>query len=240
MQKIFILIIPLFILGAESLRAQDASVNQLSSNDFQELLLTNSGVLLDVRTAGEFENGHIPASGNLNYYALDFKRKLKLLSKEEPIYLYCNSGYRSERAARYLIDHGYSQVYNLEKGIIEWDAEDFPLIVEPHAKPDTKDMMDENTLSVILESEPIVFVDFYAPWCGPCRKMMPMIDSLQVDYKSKILVLKVNTDASRSLVKGLKIPSVPYLTLYKNGELIFSHKGLIGRKELVDEFEKLN
>ena len=59
--------------------------------------------------------------GQLNYYALDFKRKLLLLPRDQAVYLYCNTGYRSQRAAEILADKGYRQVHNLEHGIMEWD-----------------------------------------------------------------------------------------------------------------------
>jgi len=95
---------------------QEASVNNVNSNEFSELISGNMGVLIDVRTTSEFKNGHIPDAGNLNFYAFDFRKKLTLLPEDQPIYLYCNTGYRSEKAAKILAESGYGQVYNLAPG----------------------------------------------------------------------------------------------------------------------------
>ena len=80
---------------------------------FNEQIDKGEITLLDVRTLSEYSNGHIEGAGQLNFYALDFKRKLLLLSENDPIYLYCNTGYRSKKAAEILSENGYKQVYNL-------------------------------------------------------------------------------------------------------------------------------
>ena len=189
--------------------------------------------MLDVRTLGEYKNGHIENSGQLNYYASDFRGKLLLLPKNQPVYLYCNTGYRSERAAKFLAANGYSQVYNLEKGIMEWNLKNLPVIVDPDASPDKENMMDLATYNSLINTDSLVLIDFYAPWCAPCRKMMPMVDSLKTEYHGSMNIVKINADASKKLIKELKIESVPYFALYRNGMQLFSHYGFIGREELV-------
>lgn len=66
------------------------------------MIKKQQGTILDVRTEGEFENGHIKGAGQLNYYAFDFRRKLLMLPKDQPVYLYCNTGWRSKQAAKIL------------------------------------------------------------------------------------------------------------------------------------------
>lgn len=212
--------------------AQNPTVKQLNSIDFEKFLKDSSGTLLDVRTLGEFANGHIKNAGQLNYYALDFRQNLLLLPKNQPIYLYCNTGYRSQRAAEILVENGFTEVYNLEHGIMEWNLQNLPVIVEPDAKPDTENKMEPDEFNALINSEKLVFIDFYAPWCAPCRKMMPMIDSLKTEYQGKITIVKINVDASKKLMKELGIASVPYLVLYYKGMSNFSHNGLIKRDEL--------
>jgi len=218
--------------------AQNESIIQLGSEKFNELISENIGVLLDVRTTSEFKNGHILNAGNLNFYALDFRKKLSLLPDDQPIYLYCNTGYRSEKAADILIRNGYTNVYNLQHGIMEWELIDLPITVEADAKPDTDNKMDPAQYYAAINSDSLVFIDFYAPWCGPCRKMMPLIDSIKVEYHQKIEVHKVNVDASKKLVKELKLAGVPFLALFHNGELLFSKNGSITRNELIKIFEE--
>lgn len=211
---------------------QTPDIKQVNSIDFEKLIKDSSGTLLDVRTLDEFKNGHIEGAGQLNYYALDFRQKLLLLPKNQPIYLYCNTGYRSQRAAEILVENGYKNVYNLEHGIMEWNLKNLPITIEPDAKPDTENKMEPDEFNALIHSERLVFVDFYAPWCAPCRKMIPMMDSLKTEYKEKLTIVKINVDASKKLMKELGIVSVPYLALFQKGNILFSQNGLIGKQEL--------
>lgn len=231
---LFIPIITLF------LSAQSQEVKQVNSLEFRRLIAQDKGILLDVRTVSEYNNEYITNAGNLNYYAFDFYKKLFLLSKGEPIYLYCNTGYRSNRAAQRLIANGYTNVYNLEHGIMEWNLHNLPVNVSPDAQPDMDNNMEIDEYYSLINSNNLVFIDFYAPWCGPCRKMMPMIDSLKVEYHTKIDIVKINADASRKLIKELKLIGVPYLAMYKKGELLYSKKGMVSRNELESVFGREN
>ena len=121
---------------------------------------------------------------------------------------------------------------------MEWELENLPVIVEPDARPDTENKMTLEQYRAILTSGSPVFFDFYAPWCGPCRKMMPMIDSLMVEYHPEIKMHKVNVDASKKLVKELKLVGVPYLVLQDKGVVLFSKNGSATRNELTSAFDQ--
>ena len=216
---------------------QNSSTIQVGSEEFNQLISKGEGVLLDVRTEREFKNGHIEDAGQLNFYSRSFRRSILLLPKNQPIYLYCNTGWRSDIAVSFLIRNGYTKVYNLEHGIMEWELAGFPVIVDPDAQPETEDRFDVTDFNKLVKRDQLVFIDFYAPWCGPCRQMMPMIDSLKTEYKGQIEVVKINADASKRLMRELQMVSVPYLVLYRQGEILFEHKGMIGRQELVTELE---
>lgn len=215
------------------LSAQNTKIEHISSTVFQKLIEKQEGTLQDVRTETEFANGHLPKAVQLNYYALDFNKKHLLLPKDEPIFLYCNTGWRSRRAAETLVKNNYTQVYILKHGIMEWELFDLPVIVEPNARPDQKDKMEIEEFQELINSDELVLIDFYPPWCGPCRQMMPMVDSLQIEFTGKAAVVKINTDASKKLVRSLQLGSVPYFELYKNGNKIFDHSGIIDRKEII-------
>jgi len=161
MKRILSLVFPyFFILSASS---QNPAVKQVNSTVFKNLIKDSSGTLLDVRTLGEFKNEHIKNAGQLNYYAFDFRKKLLLLPKNQPIYLYCNTGYRSQRAAEILVENGYKAVYNLEHGILEWNIKNLPVVVEPDAKPDSENKMESDEFTALINSGQLVFIDFYAP-----------------------------------------------------------------------------
>ena len=237
MNRYFMLIAIQFI--ATFALGQDIQIQQLKSEELHLTLSGGEATLIDVRTPGEFANGHISNAGQLNYYSLDFKRKLLLLPRNQPVYLYCNTGYRSQRAAEILADNGYKQVYNLEHGIMEWDLYDLPVVVEANARPDAENKMESDEYHALIQSGKPVLIDFYAPWCGPCRSMMPMIDSLTTEYKEQIRIVKINADASKRLIKELKIGSVPYLVLYVNNKIELTHKGIISREDLSEILQTL-
>jgi len=232
MIRLFLLfaVFPLLIVSACS---QSPTSLQVTSQEFHQLISKGEGVLLDVRTEREFQNGHIENAGQLNFYARDFRSRLLLLPKDQPIYLYCNTGWRSNIAASFLVRNGYTQVYNLVHGIMEWEQADMPVIIDPDAQPDTDDQFSPEEFAALMQSEELVFIDFYAPWCGPCRQMMPMIDSLTQQFKGRVIMVKINADASKRLMRDMEITSVPYLVLYHNGKILFEHKGLIEKQQLV-------
>lgn len=217
--------------------AQTNNYKEVNSQQFLQLIASGNGILIDVRTESEFSNGHIANAGNLNIYSPDFRRSLLLLPKDQPIYLYCLSGNRSVMAAKILVENGYKDVYNLQNGMMEWNIQNLPVVKEANAKPDTDNSMEPEQFATLIGSDSLVFIDFYAPWCGPCRKMMPMIDSLKLEYHGKVKIEKVNVDASKILVKELKIIGVPYLALYNKGEVLFSKNGTVSREELTGIFK---
>lgn len=235
-QLLFISVLSILLSGAAC--SENPQTIQVNSHEFNKLISESDGVLLDVRTQREFKNGHIENSGQLNFYAFDFRKRLLLLPKDKPVYLYCNTGYRSNKAADFLLKNGYTQVYNLQHGIMEWEQEDLPVTVDPDAQPDTDDLFATSDFEQLILSDSLVLIDFYAPWCGPCRQMMPMIDSLKVDYHERIQIVKINADASKKLMRDLKMVTVPYFALYHRGALIFEHKGLIEREQLTAILEK--
>jgi thioredoxin len=217
-----------------SIFGQTEPFKPLNSQELSYMLRKGNITLIDVRTPGEFKNGHLKDAGQINYYDLDFKKKLLLLPIDEPVYLYCNTGYRSSKAAEILAENGYEEVYNLEYGIMEWNLYDLPVVVEPDARPDIKDRMEPDEFYALIQSDKPVLIDFYAPWCGPCRQMLPIIDSLKTEYKDEHTIVKINVDASKRLVKELQIGGVPYLVVYQNGKILNSHKGLLSREELIE------
>jgi len=116
------------VLGMFFMNAQETTIKNVNSTEFKELIEKNEGIVLDVRTLYEFEDGHIKGADQLNYYAYSFKKSVLLLPKNKPIYVYCRSGYRSKKTAKILIENGYKNVYNLEKGILEWKQNNYQTI----------------------------------------------------------------------------------------------------------------
>ena len=91
-------------------------VNNISAEELNTFIESGKGILVDVRTPAEYAKGFIAEAKNIGFYGDDFNKQILLLPKEEAIYLYCHSGNRSGKAAKFLVENGYTKVYNLVGG----------------------------------------------------------------------------------------------------------------------------
>ncbi len=79
---------------------------------------------------------------------------------------------------------------------------------------------DGNFQSDVLQSDTPIVVDFWAPWCGPCRMIGPLLDELADEFGGKVKVAKVNVDENPTTASNYNIRSIPALLVFKNGELV--------------------
>lgn len=90
----------------------------------------------------------------------------------------------------------------------------------------------------VLQSKLPVLVDFWAPWCGPCRKMAPIVDEMTIEFAGKIKVAKVNVDENQELSTKYNIRGIPCLLLFKDGKVIDINVGMVAKSQLVDFINK--
>ena len=95
-------------------------------------------------------------------------------------------------------------------------------------------LSDDEFDNTILTADVPVLVDFWAPWCGPCRMLSPIIEELAEDYAGKVVFAKVNTDENPATPGKFDIMSIPTLLLFKHGQLIDRAVGMRPKPALKD------
>jgi thioredoxin 1 len=97
---------------------------------------------------------------------------------------------------------------------------------------------DANFKAEVLDSEVPVLVDFWAPWCGPCRMVAPVVDEIAAQYGEKIKVVKVNTDENSAIATEYGIRSIPTLMIFKGGQKVDMVVGAVPKTTLSNTLQK--
>ncbi|HVA36749.1 MAG TPA: thioredoxin [Candidatus Dormibacteraeota bacterium] len=90
----------------------------------------------------------------------------------------------------------------------------------------------------VLESPQPVLVDFWAPWCGPCRMVSPIVEKVAGHYAGRVKVVKLNTDESPSIAGEYQVSGIPSLILYKNGQVVDRIVGYVPENVVTSMIEK--
>ncbi|MFM2229745.1 MAG: hypothetical protein RL607_1003 [Bacteroidota bacterium] len=207
--------------------ATNTTLERLDANSFAEQLKANpKGQLLDIRTPEEFESGHLDQAQNLNWNdAATFDNGVKALDKNLPVFVYCMAGSRSTAAAEKLQELGFTTIYELEGGYMKWRAAGLSNEV-------TTGGMTQADLDKILATDKKVLIDFYTTWCGPCKKLKPILEKISEEMKDKVVVVSIDAEANMALAESLKVEGYPTLILYQNKKPIWRNLGFLTEEEL--------
>ncbi|MBX3442262.1 MAG: thioredoxin [Planctomyces sp.] len=100
------------------------------------------------------------------------------------------------------------------------------------------DVTDSTFDQEVLKSAQPVLVDFWAPWCGPCKMLSPTVEAIANDYAGRVRVVKVNTDDSRQAAMNYRIEGIPTLLLFKDGQPVERVVGLTPKDRLAATLDK--
>ena len=102
---------------------------------------------------------------------------------------------------------------------------------------DIEEVNDGNFAKIVLASTRPVLVDFWAQWCGPCRALAPVVESVAKQYAGSAQVVKLNVDGNPSVVEKFKIEAIPTLIVFQNGEEKDRVIGAVGQAEIVERLD---
>ena len=100
------------------------------------------------------------------------------------------------------------------------------------------EVREENFKDVVLGSSVPVLVDFWAPWCGPCRMVAPVVEEIAQQYDGKVKVVKINTDENPQIATQYGIRSIPTLMVFKDGQKQDTVVGAVPKTTLSNTLEK--
>jgi rhodanese-related sulfurtransferase len=204
----------IFLLVSSSIISCAQKPSQVMATDFEKAIEDSTVQLLDVRTMAEYNRGHIKNALQANWNnQTEFANRATHLNKEKPVYVYCQAGGRSAAAAQWLRQQGFSNVVDLQGGLIAWQK----------AKKNVEGIKAEAQYSLddfkklIAAKDTLYLVDFGAHWCPPCVKMKPVIDTLQNEYTGKFTLVNIDAGIHTDLLKTLNVNKLPTFIIYKNG-----------------------
>jgi thioredoxin len=207
----------------------------LSATEFADKIKElPTATLIDVRTPDEFSKGHLANANNYDWNGTEFDNQIAPLDKSEPVFVYCLSGGRSSSAANKMRSDGFTQVYEMDGGIMKWRGANLP---ETTDNAVVSNGMSKQQFDILLISDKLVLIDFYADWCAPCNKMKPYLEEISNDMADKVVVIRINADDNKALCKELKIDALPVLQLYKNKTLSWTNTGFIEKAEVVKQLQ---
>jgi thioredoxin len=168
---------------------------------------------------------------NIDWNGDNFDGKIGNFDKSKPIFVYCMSGGRSKKAAEKLGELGFTKIYELQGGIMKWNAAGLSV-------PSDKIIgMCSQEYNELLNTDKIVLIDFYAEWCAPCKKMTPFLLKMQKEMVDKVTIVRLNADENKTLISQMKIDELPTLIIYKNNQILWKHSGFISEEDLTKQLQ---
>jgi rhodanese-related sulfurtransferase len=219
----FLLAVLLLCSGMTAMAQQ-----KVNATEFDKDIQQPDVQVFDVRTAGEFNTGHLPHALQADYTKKEeFKDRVQYLDKQKTVYIYCLSGGRSTAAAKWMRENGFKEVIELEGGINAWKQAGKPLDGVASKQPE----LSIADYSKAVNVKGYVLTDVGAAWCPPCKQMEPVLVQF---FRKHPQVKKVFVDGGKDqeVMKSVNAPKLPTFIVYKGGKEIARKEGVMELKEL--------
>ena len=228
MKAISFSIVVVMLTIVTTLLAQQNRDTRISLTEFEtKLNQLARPQILDVRSPAEYKENHLKHAVNLDVKNGETaKTTISTLDKQKPVFVYSINNGRSGVIARQLREQGFNEVYELPGGIAHWIGAGKPI----ESKAGQGISIEEFKLSVAAKD--LVLVDVGSRYCGGCKKLEPVVDSIEHEQTDLLKLIKVELYDNRTLIKALSIESVPTLILYKAGKVIWKKSGNITKAEI--------
>jgi rhodanese-related sulfurtransferase len=184
--------------------------------------------VVDARTQEEFIQNHIEGAVNIDPASAAYAKKVAGLAKDRPVFVYSIANGRSVAVAKELRARGFKEVNVLPGGIANWIGSGYPIISNTK-KGVALSLAQFNTLTA---SSGLVLVDFGSKYCGACKKLIPVLDSLESKQGFTAKVIRIEAYDNTGLIKELKVNQLPTLVLYQGGKQVWKKAGLSSTAEI--------
>jgi len=230
LSKFLIVFISISIFSCKGQTSKNV-INTDPKSFSEKITATPNAQIIDVRTPQEFAGGHIDKAINIDWLGDNFEANVQKLDKTKPVFVYCKTNNRSQIAAKKLEELGFKTIYNMQGGLLKWDAEGL-------SKPTDKIIgVCSQEYAELLNTDKKVLVDFYAEWCAPCKKMTPYLLKMQKELADSVVIIRLNADENPTLIKEMKILELPTLILYENKVKKWQNSGFISEEDLKKQLQ---
>ena len=223
-----IIAIAIITLSISCTNSQNYS--SINASEFKAAITkTDEAQILDVRTSGEYASGKIADAKNVDWNGDSFDAEVTKLDRTKPVFVYCLSGGRSKKAANHLVELGFKNIIELDGGYLAWEK----------ANPRTNAVwagMTQDEYNKLMVSDKTVVIDFYAEWCGPCKKMAPYLDKISKEMADTIVIHRIDADKNKSLFNALGYQGLPVVIVIKNGKQTFFKNEFVSEEDLRKAF----
>ncbi|MDB5273984.1 MAG: Rhodanese domain protein [Chitinophagaceae bacterium] len=226
-----IIAVSISLLLHTALQAQTVESKQelISFETFETKLKQASpnAQVLDARTAEEYKLNHLIGAVNVSVAnEAELQQQIDKLDKSKPVFVYSINNGRSASLAKKLRAQKFSEVYDLPGGISRWIGEGRP-VASTTAKGLTLEEYNQ-----LLKSDKLVLVDVHSKYCGSCRKLSPIVDSVATEKSSELKVIKIELFENKQLGDALNIQSIPTLILYNGDKIVWQKSGLTSKASI--------